>query len=780
MVQVSDKWIDFQCEKLSTKSIPINRNDALYRATTTTTTTTTTIAPPPTTTERQRRPVGRKPMRRRRPQNDYYYEDEEYDDDYVVEERINRRRKPANRNRYRPVYEDDYPENDRGYEDEVDPIDDDYDYRTQPRNRNRPANNRRYRNRERNNRRNLNEQRSSSRSPDDEPRQSEPARRYNRDRRPVQDERDRVRERDRNRYVTNNKRPMKNDDEEELDIEYERPRSNYDDAEEEPPRRNNNFRNGQSEKRAKGRTTPSPASRDDFDDPPPPPRRKNNREEVREEEQPKVRPSSNGASVFNRPRIPPKISRPVPLNEKQKYDYKKSETPVPTSTTSEKDDYYDEYEDEPPPQKAPAKPEARPQAQHQSKTIVAPPLPPPSRNTRPSGKDDTPKTDPIDEEYEEVVEYEDEGSRPDVKPILKTDTQQSKIIGSGQDSSAVQMRRNTNDNNDRSSIPTGPSIFQTEQQQKIREKFRNNFRSQSRQPIDDAPKEPIQVPIDDRSRNNQKPVSDQQNIRNKFRNNYRPNVKEIRPSIIQTPTAADEDIEDIPKNVSPKQPIYVPYKPSTSRLPPTAKDVSPQVEIEPPLIDDTPKREQTSKSQQIPPSGTDSLNEDIEVRPAVRVVKRPFLPSRGGNPYLPRGLRPVGSSSEEDTYNIASSREQQNDNVRQHDEIPSQQPVRTTNYDQRQHFPGPLTTQPPQVDPPKDPLDHIYSEYDVTLNDALNPTLKPLVTSRGSPIGFSINNKYDQQQYSYVPLNAVTAQSRSSVVQVPYDDKKTYVDEYEY
>lgn len=29
------------------------------------------------------------------------------------------------------------------------------------------------------------------------------------------------------------------------------------------------------------------------------------------------------------------------------------------------------------------------------------------------------------------------------------------------------------------------------------------------------------------------------------------------------------------------------------------------------------------------------------VRPNVRVVKRPFLPSRGGSPYLPRGLQPV-------------------------------------------------------------------------------------------------------------------------------------------
>lgn len=750
------------------------RNDALYRATTTTTTTTTTIAPPPTTTtERQRRPAGRKPLRRRRPQNDYYYEDEEYDD-YVVEERVNRRRKPAVRNRYRPVYEDDYPENDRGYEDE-EPLDDDYDYeqRTQSRNRNRPvSNNRRYRNRERNNRRNLNEQRSSSRPQDDDlrssdPVQPEPTRRYNRDRRPVQDERERVRERDRNRYVTNNnKRPLKNEDEEDVDIEYERPRSQYDEPEEELPPRRNNFRNSQTEKRVKGRTSPA-ASRDDFEDspPPPPPRRKNVREEIREEEPPKVRPSSNGASVFNRPRIPPKINRPVPLNEKQKYDYKKSESAsVAPIETNDKDEYYDEYEDEVPPPKTPSKTEVRPQAQHKSKTVVAPP----SRNLRPIVKDEPPKEEFIEEEYDDIVEPE-----PVVKPIAKVETKPTKVTAPDQDV-PLQTRRNTNDNSDRPSVPSGPS--QTEQQQKNRDKFRNSFRSQSRQPIEDTPKETVPVLSDERSRNSQKQISEQQSSRPKPRNNYRSNGKD-RPSIVQVPTAADEDFDSAPKDVPQKSPIYVPYKPSTSRLPPTAKDVSPQLHFEPPLVDETPRR-----SQPIPPSapsGTESLNDDIEIRPAVRVVKRPFLPSRGGNPYLPRGLRPVGSS-EEETYNVASSKE--HDNSRQPEEHTPPQPTRNVNYDQRQHFPGPLTTQPPQVDPPKDPLEHIYSEYDVTLNDALNPTLKPLVTSRGSPIGFSLNSKYDQQQYSYVPLNAATAQSRSSVVQVPYDDRKfkTYVDEYEY
>lgn len=726
--------------------------------------------------------MARKPLRRRRPQNDYYYEDEEYDDDYVVEER--RRRKPPARNRYRPVYEDDYP-NERGYAEDEEPVEDDYDYehRTsgQSRNRNRPANNRRYRNRERNNRRNLNEQssRSSARVQDDEPRalpetkSPEPTRRYNRDRRPIQDDRDRVRERDRNRYVTNNnnKRPLRNEEEEDVDIEYERPRSNYDEADEELPRRNN-FRNTQVEKRVKGRTTPAPI-KDDFEDPPPPPRRKNTREETHEEERPKVRPSSNGASVFNRPRVPPKISRPVPINEKQKYDYKKNESPpAPLNESDGKEDYYDEYEDELPPQ-SPSPQKTAPKAEvRETRPLEKQPSKTSTRNTRPVPKDEV-----IDEEYEDVIDTDNERLH-DVKPIPKTDIQETKTTGTGQLFTS-QMR--TNNDNDRSPIPSGPSIFQTDQQQKLRDKFRNTFRSQSRQPTEDTPKEPIEVTVDDRSRSEPKLNYEQQGTRGKFRNNFRSNIKELRPTLAQGPSAPSEDIENLPKDVTSKPAIYLPYKPSSSRLPPTAKDTSPQIDIEPPLIDESPRRDQKQNNQQLPPSGKDSLSEDVEMRQVVRVVKRPFLPSRGGNPYLPRGLRPVGSS-EEDTYNPPSSKEQQNDNFRQTEESIPLQPTRNINYDQRHNFPGPLTTQPPQAEPPKDPLEHIYSEYDVTLNDALNPTLKPLITSRGSPIGFSLNSKYDQQQYSYVPLNVETAQSRSSQIQVPYSDKKfkTYVDEYEY
>ncbi|XP_066903627.1 trichohyalin isoform X2 [Halyomorpha halys] len=64
------------------------RNEALYKAASsapppTTTTTTTTTTKPTTTTRKPRR---RRPARRRRPYYDYYYDSEEYDDEYYDDE----------------------------------------------------------------------------------------------------------------------------------------------------------------------------------------------------------------------------------------------------------------------------------------------------------------------------------------------------------------------------------------------------------------------------------------------------------------------------------------------------------------------------------------------------------------------------------------------------------------------------------------------------------------------------------------------------------------------
>lgn len=87
---------------------------------------------------------------------------------------------------------------------------------------------------------------------------------------------------------------------------------------------------------------------------------------------------------------------------------------------------------------------------------------------------------------------------------------------------------------------------------------------------------------------------------------------------------------------------------------------------------------------------------DKEEKVAVRVIKRPFLPSRGGNPYKPRGLQPVGI-------------------LAQHADDEAMTASLTENTEDR-----------------KITLEDLYNEeYDVDLNDALNPMLKPLTSSRG-------------------------------------------------
>jgi hypothetical protein len=151
------------------------------------------------------------------------------------------------------------------------------------------------------------------------------------------------------------------------------------------------------------------------------------------------------------------------------------------------------------------------------------------------------------------------------------------------------------------------------------------------------------------------------------------------------------------------------------------------------------------------------LNEKEQKSGAVRVVKRPFLPSRGGNPYKARGLQPVGIVAE----------------------IQQQQPE----------------TQ-------KVTLEDLYNEeYDVDLNDALNPMLKPLTSSRGVSGYSSLTNtpdvndkdryKAQSQKISnkadyYVPSTALpsTTTTTSTVASTNVDDvsqqPEYYDDEVEY
>lgn len=136
----------------------------------------------------------------------------------------------------------------------------------------------------------------------------------------------------------------------------------------------------------------------------------------------------------------------------------------------------------------------------------------------------------------------------------------------------------------------------------------------------------------------------------------------------------------------------------------------------------------------------------------VKIYKRPFLPSRGGNPYKPRGLSPVGPAS--------------------------------------------LTHEAVDNTPPRTTLDDIYNEeYDVELNDALNPNLKPLTSSRGIssyPASFSRADGYSSRQSiqrsdsisntKFIPSEAITFPTSSTTTSTTTSapsEAPQYAEEYE-
>lgn len=155
----------------------------------------------------------------------------------------------------------------------------------------------------------------------------------------------------------------------------------------------------------------------------------------------------------------------------------------------------------------------------------------------------------------------------------------------------------------------------------------------------------------------------------------------------------------------------------------------------------------------------------------IRLVKRPFLPSRGGNPYSSRGLQPVGTRAlmhvpeistepkfETDFRPVGPVLESRNRDNREDYSMDSTKKYVQKDYEERRVPQAPK----PQY---KNPLDNV-EDYDVTLNDALNPTL-PNLPVRGYPTGFDVqsefayNNNYQRNRF---PSDQTVAPTNSDYV----------------
>lgn len=617
------------------------RNDALYKAATTSTVRPLVIyttpaeglaaTPLPAVAGARRPPAAgggrRRPYRRRRPQYEYY--DDEYYDDYYEERPRSRRKRP--RPRPRPIYDDEYDEE---YEED----------RYERRNSRRPS-----------------------------------YRRRTKDRRKHEYEDDEVDDRFEDEDFKTNRR--NNDD---------RKKSSHDRDDPKPEKR----RPASEEHDRKPYSSRKGSRRpvlDEYEDETVEDSRSHERHRKKEDRKPASKPTDDtrtiikpvSGTIYDRPRLAPRIKLPVPKNEADKYAYKPLVTQAPTAIADDAE-YYDDYEDEP--------------VTKHSKNIRKPTESPKSREDE---EKETRKQVPAASRprYSAKKPKEEERPRPSFSERPKY----------------------------------GRGSTTTRKSKPVIEEYEDDY-----------------VEEETKNKNRHKSEAEEPRSREKWR------------------------------------PVGKPETSSTSTTTTTTTSTTTTTTTPPPT-----KTTTTTTTAPVP------YREKPD--PIVRIVKRPFLPSRGGNPYSARGLQPVGAKAADKKHeqsteeaepplseemetkegrkqyvNVHKTTTEQKRADEDYEEPSTERPFKPspvllkfpvrqkfvatavaqenytptgqseirTNYKSKEYT-GPRTTQKPKL-PDKDPLD--LNEYDVTLNDALNPTL-PNLPVRGFPTGFSAAHDYTYSNF---------------------------------
>ncbi|CAL7941388.1 unnamed protein product [Xylocopa violacea] len=546
-----------------------HRNDALYKATTTSTTstsTTTTMAP---VTAATGRPLARdSPPRRRRPSRRRpaydYYDEEYYDDDY---------------SRPRGYSRDDYDYDDRKYR-----RDRDRDFRDRDRD---------FRDRD------------APRTRDGVPRDAldrdtsvrdrYPSRSNRRDpvraRNPLEED-TRVRPRDPDQGPRSGSREV-----DDTDLDDRRPDSRIRDTDDHRYS-DKRYRDDYEDKESVSASAGAGASSDHL-----------------------VKPAAPVASVYARPRAPPKIRRPVPLSEQDKYAYKgssaQSTEPRRRPADVGEDDYYEDELEDPRPIRRPLRRR-------------------PAYRDRDRDRDDfydfieRDRGRPYRPRYRDDEDDLRPRKHPDRSRDRYYDRDRDRGVERGRDRSLDRGKERTTEKSPDRGSERGGAHRPLDRERDI-DRPRTGSRSKDLQDTTDAP--PRRASGYDRTERTtttsstttttclpeqlvHKPESS-----TKEPANERPTLTErpSKPAQIQTTRAPIEDEESYRAN---QQSEYQERD---------QEDRRDQIHHQSPAVEEY--SQEYYDEPEDPPAPPP--------RTAVRIVKRPFLPSRGGNPN-PRGLSPVG------------------------------------------------------------------------------------------------------------------------------------------